>query len=245
MPDSGPQIGGLRGWCKGQLDVLRKPQSRCGGARFWHAAEQLKRAADAALGSDEKAGAEWFEAKRHILRHGPNGVNKVIYALRYLSRKGRGRAEIRKTFGYFFNNRSRMNYYHLAKDGYPIGSGEVEAANKVLVTQCLKRFGQRWSRDGGQGVLSYRALLKSDRFSRAREMIVPRIERLKRHWASRLQLLQMITGSPALLRDALMASNLAKACDGEIVQHRKRTPHKCPGSLLEILYSTKQPRNKA
>ena len=66
-----------------------------------------------------------------------------------------------------------MNYYDLAEKGYPIGSGEVEAANKVLVTHRLKRSGQRWGRDGGQGVLSFRALLKSDRFERAWPMLVP------------------------------------------------------------------------
>ena len=107
----------------------------------WHAAEKLKGAADAAFGSDEMASTEWFEAKRHTLRHDPNGFNKVIYALRYLLRKPRGRAEFPKALGYFRNSRSRMNYDHLAKDGYPIGSGEVEAANKVLVTQCLERSG--------------------------------------------------------------------------------------------------------
>ena len=165
---------------------------------FWHAAEHLKGAADAAFGSDEKASTKWFKAKRHTLRHDPNGVNKVIYALRYLIRKGRGKAEIRKTLGYFRNNRSRMNYYHLAKDGYPIGSGEVEAANKMLVTQRLKRSGQRWGRDGGQGVLSYRALLKSDRFDRAWAMIVPRMERSKKTGPPREKLQQMKIGaSPA------------------------------------------------
>ena len=80
------------------------------------------------------------------------------------------------------NNRRRMNYYELAKKGYPIGSGEVEAANKVLVTHRLKRSGQRWGRDGGQGVLSFRALLKSDRFERAWSMVVPRMERSKKQW---------------------------------------------------------------
>ena len=60
-----------------------------------------------------------------------------------------------------------MNFYYVAKDGYPIGSGEVEAANNVLVTQRLKRSGQSWSRDGGQRFFSFRALLKSDRFDRA------------------------------------------------------------------------------
>ena len=147
---------------------------------FWHAIEKLKVAADAAFGLDEKASTEWFKAKRHILRHDPKGVGKVMDALRYLLRKGRGSAEIRKVLGYFRNNRSRMNYYHVAEEGYPIGSGEVEAANKMLVTHRLKRSGQRWGRDGGQGVLAFRALLKSDRLDRAWPMIVLGMERSKK-----------------------------------------------------------------
>ena len=149
---------------------------------FWHAIEHLKVASDAAFGSDEKAGTKWFEAKCHILRHDPKGVDKVMDALRYLLRKGRGKAKIRKTLGYFGNNRRRMNYDHLAKEGYPIGSGEVEAANKMLVTHRLKRSGQRWGRDGGQGVLAFRALLKSDRLDRAWAMVVPRMKRSKKTW---------------------------------------------------------------
>ena len=147
---------------------------------FWHAIEYLSLAADAAFGSDKKASTKWFEAKRHILRHEPKCVDKVMDALRYLLRKGRGKAEIRKALGYFRNNRRRMIYYHLAKEGYPIGSGEVEVANKILVTHRLKRSGQRWGRDGGQGVLAFRALLKSDRLDRAWAMVVPRMKRSKK-----------------------------------------------------------------
>ena len=50
--------------------------------------------------------------------------------------------------------------YHVAKEGYLLGCDEVEAANKMLVTQS-------WGRDGGQGLIAYRALLKSERFDRA------------------------------------------------------------------------------
>ena len=149
---------------------------------FWHAIEKLHVAADAAFGSDEKARKKWFKAKRRILRRDPDGVGKVIDALRYLLRKERGSEEIRKVLGYFRNNRSRMNYYHVAEEGYPIGSGEVEAANKMLVTHRLKRSGQRWGRDGGQGVLAFRALLKSDRFDRAWRLVVPKMERSKKRW---------------------------------------------------------------
>ena len=69
-----------------------------------------------------------------IPHHDPEGVSKVINAFRYLLRKGRGSTEIRKTLGYFRNNRSRINCYYIAKDGYPIGSSEEKAANKLLVT---------------------------------------------------------------------------------------------------------------
>ena len=52
----------------------------------------------------------------------------------------------------------------------------------MLVTHRLKRSGQRWGRDRGQGVLAFRALLKSDRFNRAWAMVVPKMKRSRKHW---------------------------------------------------------------
>ena len=130
-------------------------------------------------GSDEMASTKWFEAKRHILRHDPNGVNKVIYALRYLIRKGRGRTEIRKTLGYFCNNLSRMNYYHLAKEAYPIRSGEGGGCKQSAGDPAPQTFRSTLGPGWRLGGLSFRALLKSDRFDRAWAMIVPRMERSK------------------------------------------------------------------
>ena len=48
-----------------------------------------------------------------------------------------------------------------------IGSGVVEAANKVLVTQRMKRSGMRWRITSGQAVLTFRTLQKSGVFDRA------------------------------------------------------------------------------
>ncbi len=50
--------------------------------------------------------------------------------------------------------------------GSPIGSGANEAANKMSVNTRLKRSGQRWGRAGGQGLLTFRARLKSGRFDK-------------------------------------------------------------------------------
>ncbi len=73
-----------------------------------------------------------------------------------------------------------MNYAEAASAGFAIGSGAVEAANKVLVTSRMKRTGRRGGREGGQGVLTFRSLLKSGRFDRAWGTMVPRLNRGQR-----------------------------------------------------------------
>jgi len=144
---------------------------------FWPAAEHLKAAADAAFGPDTAAATAGFEQWRHTLRHDANGAGKGIDALRYRLRQGKGSAPLRRERGYFRKNRHRMAYADAANAGFAIGSGSVEAANKVLGTARMKRSGQSWGRDGGQGVLSIRALCKSRRFDRAWKDLVPRLNR--------------------------------------------------------------------
>ena len=144
---------------------------------YWHAAQHLQSAADATFGAETKEGADWFKKYRHILRHDPAGIGKVIEAIRYRITKGRGVKDLKKEITYFRNNRNRMNYAEVSSVGFPIGSGTVEAANKVLVTTRMKRSGQSWGRNGGQGVLTFRSLIKSDRFDRAWEILKPQMRR--------------------------------------------------------------------
>ena len=60
-----------------------------------------------------------------------------------------------------------MRYTALKEQGLPIGSGVTEAACKTLATQRMKRSGMRWGEQGGQAILSFRALVQSNRFERA------------------------------------------------------------------------------
>ena len=63
---------------------------------FWHACEHLRTA------SDHAVDPRWFETYRHVLRHDPQGVAKVIRALRYLrDRAKRNRAEIERELAFF------------------------------------------------------------------------------------------------------------------------------------------------
>ena len=134
---------------------------------FFHAAEQLKAATDAAYGENDTRGRAQYEKHRHVLRHELGGVERVIRGLRYLRCKYPRRKRIKEVWGYFCRNRQRMDYAAAAERGLPIGSGVVEAACKTLATERLKRSGMRWREAGGQAILTLRGWAQSGRFAAA------------------------------------------------------------------------------
>ena len=131
---------------------------------FFHAAQHLSDAFDAAYGANDPKAVAQFEKYRHLLRYDDDGVTQVIRALRHLRSKHPECERIAQVLGYFRNNRHRMGYAEAKDQGLPIGSGVVEATCKTLVTERLKRSGMRWSERGGQAILTLRALLQSHRF---------------------------------------------------------------------------------
>ena len=61
---------------------------------------------------------------------------------------------------YISNNRDRINYQAYRANGYFVGSGAIESANKIIVQRRLKQAGMRWGVQGAQAVLTLRARLK-------------------------------------------------------------------------------------
>lgn len=139
---------------------------------FYHAAEHLKDALDAAYGQGSAKSCAQFEKLRHKLRHDDNGAASVIRSLIHLRDSFPRRRIIARELAFLRKNRHRMRYAEMAERGLPIGSGIVEAACKTLVTQRLKRSGMRWREDGGQAVLTLRALIQSDRFDRGWKLLL-------------------------------------------------------------------------
>jgi hypothetical protein len=58
-----------------------------------------------------------------------------------------------------------MDYHRFLENGWPIGSGIIKAACKSVVKQRMCRSGQRWTRKGGQTILTLRSHVKSDRWN--------------------------------------------------------------------------------
>lgn len=138
---------------------------------FYHAAEHLKRAFDHVYGEGSPKARACFAEYRHVLLEADDGVEKVIRTLAYHHKRKPRCVKLKQELEYFRRNRSRMDYARLRAQNLPIGSGVVEATCKTLVTQRMKRSGQRWTRDGGQAILTFRALAQSDRFDAAWQMV--------------------------------------------------------------------------
>ncbi len=139
---------------------------------FWHACEHIQAGLQTYYGANNTSGRAEFGRLRVLLRDKNNGVEYVLKSFRSIYRKLRSKArrkELQKELTYFENQRERMNYAEYQKQGFPIGSGVVEAACKTLAVQRLKRSGMSW-RHGKQGILSIRSLQQSLRWWRAWEL---------------------------------------------------------------------------
>lgn len=138
---------------------------------FYHAAEHLAVALDAAYGEHSPKSRAQFEKLRHVLRHDPKGADKVIRSLVHLRKEHPTSKAIARELEYFRKNRANMQYELLASAGLPIGTGVTEAACKTLATQRLKCSGMAWRDEGGQAILSLRSFIQSGRFDAAWELL--------------------------------------------------------------------------
>jgi len=123
---------------------------------FWHAADHLHKLCEFVHGKGDCA-TENFTSLRHKLkRYGVNCIIRHFESLEASKAKCRG---IAKHLRYFRNHQARMQYHAYRREGWPIGSGEVEGACKSLIKQRTDLSGQRWSPHGALNVLWVRALV--------------------------------------------------------------------------------------
>jgi hypothetical protein len=132
---------------------------------FYHTTEHLSKAAEAIFGASSPQAVQWYHKWREALCEDPGAPRAIIrsiegYCARYTMTKHRGKA-LKKELTFFRRNKRLMTYSEFLGKGFPIGSGPVEAAAKVIVKQRMCRSGMRWNRTGGQHVLTLRAYVKS------------------------------------------------------------------------------------
>ncbi|MCA9191721.1 MAG: hypothetical protein KDB03_08165 [Planctomycetales bacterium] len=139
------------------------------GVDFFHACEYLNQLANSLYGTGTSKSQAWYRQQRHILRHDPDGVRKVLTSAAQIRRRHalEGTADdYDQARGYLDRFRSHMDYAARRKSGDPIGSGVTEAGCKVIFNQRMKQSGMRWSKGGGQHIVDLRTACRSHLWNR-------------------------------------------------------------------------------
>jgi hypothetical protein len=110
----------------------------------------------------------WFERQSKELKTGdPTAVIKEIERLfTQMEERGISKAAqiIEKSLNYLKERRSMINYAAFQALGYPIGSGSVESANKLVVEARMKGAGMRWAEAHVDPMLALRNMACNDRW---------------------------------------------------------------------------------
>lgn len=154
-------------WLQEFVDLQRPDAVRI--LDFPHAVEHLGVVAQALFGPGTAAASEWLGQQAHALRHGD--PDDVLASLTAVEADARTPAEARPVVlrcrRYLAGRRPHIEYARFAAAGYPIGSGMVESANKVLVEARLKGSGMHWARQNVNPLLALRCLERNGRWDAA------------------------------------------------------------------------------
>lgn len=152
-----------------------------------HSTGYVAKVAQAVFGPGTAATSEWLGEQLHELKHGdPQKVLDQIRGLRdQLSaqvKEGVG-CEALKTvtasLEYLEKRKAQIRYAEFVALGYPIGSGAVESANKLLVEFRLKGAGMHWTRDHVDPMVALRTVACNDRWEEAWPQICERLRQQK------------------------------------------------------------------
>ncbi len=131
---------------------------------WWHALQKLWLVANLLFGEGSDLGRAWVERYKACLWAGD--LRPLFRYVHAHYAKGGPRPEgLAQALGYFFTNRHRMRYAHFRREGYPVGSGTVESACKMVVQARMKQAGMIWSRNGAQAMLALHSTILSDRWN--------------------------------------------------------------------------------
>jgi hypothetical protein len=157
-------------WLQRFVDFHRRDAVRV--LDFPHAVEYLTRASQEAFGvamTATDASKVWLTQQAHTLKH--DGPTPVLAAVRALPAGTHRDAAL----AYLEPRLAQLQYPTFRAAGYPIGSGIVESANKVVVEDRLKGSGMHWAPAHVDPMLALRTVVCADRWDEAWPQISARL----------------------------------------------------------------------
>jgi len=138
-------------WLQGLTDYHRADAVRI--LDFAHAAEYINEIGQAVQAAGGHLPARWLDGMLHRLKH--QGPARVLQHLTWLAARYPS-SLIQEKLAYLQKREAHMQYPTYQEAGWPIGSGSVESANKLVVEARLKGAGMRWARQNVNPVLVLR-----------------------------------------------------------------------------------------
>jgi len=165
-------------WIQGVVDTYRRDAIRI--LDFPHAVEHLTGASQAIWGVGSAAARTWVTTHAHTLKH--DDPEDVLAALRDLpvaeaTDPVAAAAVQEAALRYLTTRREHIQYATFQAQGYPIGSGAVESANKLTVEARMKGSGMHWARCHVNPLLALRTVACAERWASAWPLICQELRR--------------------------------------------------------------------
>jgi hypothetical protein len=148
-------------WLQGFVDLHRPDALRI--LDFPHAAEHLNVLIQALQEAGVHLPSDLLPRLLHRLKHrGPRVLMRLLERIpaHLVQQDG-----VREHIGYVCKREALMQYHRYREQGWPIGSGMVESANKVVVEARLKGTGMHWERQHVNPMLTLRNAVCNERWS--------------------------------------------------------------------------------
>ena len=145
---------------------------------FAHAAEYVSAMGQAATEAGSVLGPTWLQERLHTLKH--EGPRPVLSQLRALQAQHLQLPLLSEKLAYLEKRETHMQYPTYQAAGWPIGSGSVESANKLVVEARLKGAGRHWERAHVNPLLVLRNAVCNGRWSETWQASVQERQRARR-----------------------------------------------------------------
>jgi len=160
-------------WIQGFIDFHCPDATRI--LDFPHAAQRICQIGEVVLGAEHASLRAWQTRQLHHLNHdGPEGV---LDSLRSFAEAQESVPLVAENLAYLEKRSAQMQYPGFQVAGWPIGSGIVESANKLVVEMRLKGAGMHWSRLSVNPLLALRNAVCNDRWAEAWQQSAAHIRR--------------------------------------------------------------------
>jgi len=150
-------------WIQGYIDFHTPTATRI--LDFPHAAQRICQIGEAVLGAEHANLRAWQRQQLHHLKH--DSPSAVLDSLRSFATAHDSVPLVAENLAYLEKREAHMQYPSFQAAGWPIGSGMVESANKLVVEARLKGAGMHWSRASVNPLLALRNAVCNHRWAEA------------------------------------------------------------------------------